>query len=253
MKVIFDITRRKYASKESYQQRIPFETEDCNETVATALLKINTAGIYYDEDGKPVEQIQWEAGCLQKKCGACAMLINGYPGLACDTFLWELCGRKRIDGATRRELRKPRRTPVVTLAPLSKFPVISDLVTDRSVMFSNLKTLQVWGLELAEIKEKDLDQAYDASRCLQCGCCLEACPNFYPGGAFCGAAGFAPEARLLSTYSAEEKAQIQSLYRDHVYEGCGKSLACAKVCPAQLDLDRLMSRSNAAIIWRRKR
>jgi len=36
-----------------------------------------------------------------------------------------------------------------------------------------------------------------------------------------------------------------------VYGGCAKSLACRKVCPAELDLDGLLSRSNAAAIWRR--
>ncbi|MDR2795780.1 MAG: fumarate reductase iron-sulfur subunit, partial [Spirochaetaceae bacterium] len=31
--------------------------------------------------------MNWECSCLQKKCGACAMLINNTPALACDTKL----------------------------------------------------------------------------------------------------------------------------------------------------------------------
>lgn len=225
----FDILRRKSAQDEAFHQSFDYETEDPNETVATALIAINRQLQLKGED-----TIAWEAGCLQKKCGACAMLINHYPALACDSFLKDM-----------------ERKKIVFLAPLSKFPVVKDLVTDRRVMFANLQTLNMWSGESAEIREKDLDKAYDASRCLQCGCCLEVCPNFYPGGDFFGAAGFAPEGRLISTYSDEEKQKIRQLYKVHVYDGCGKSLACEKVCPAQIDLDRLMSRSNAAAVWRR--
>lgn len=235
MKYTFDILRRKDKDSKPYHQRIEFVTENDKETVATALIQINNGGNYKDADGNIVEEITWEAGCLQKKCGACAMLINGLPQLACDTFL-----------------NKLKKSKVITLAPLSKFPVIKDLVVDRSVMYQNLKTLRVWSGESAEIKECNLDEAYDAARCLQCGCCLEACPNFCPDGDFMGAAGFAPQARLISTYLDEEQRAIRKLYSQHVYEGCGKSLACAKVCPAEIDLDRLASRSNAIAIWHRK-
>lgn len=240
MIVIFDILRRQTAQSTPYRQQIRFETEDPNETVATALLKINRSGDYSDEQGNTVLPIAWEAGCLQKKCGACAMLINHSPGLACDAFLKNYIKKG-----------KKAHPSVITLAPLGKFPVVKDLVCDRSVLFENLKTLQVWAGESAQIREKDIDRAYDASLCLQCGCCLEACPNFYPDGAFTGAAGFAPLARLVSAYSKEEKNRLRRIYQQHVYNGCGKSLACVRACPAGIDLDRLLSRSNAVSVWRR--
>ena len=163
------------------------------------------------------------------------MLINGRPALACDTFL--------------RDLQKKS---VITLQPLGKFPVIRDLICDRSILFENLKTLKVWSGENGEIREKNLDLAYDASRCLQCGCCLEVCPNFMPGGSFLSAAGYAPQARLITTYTKEEQDNLRRLYQSHIYEGCGKALSCMKVCPAGIDLDRLLSRSNAVSVWRRK-
>lgn len=244
MKITFDILRRQSPEDEPYHQRIPFETDDEQETVATALQKINASTGWKDETGHPVEPISWEVGCLQKKCGACAMLINRQPRLACDTYL--------------KEFRKDHRRGVpadnavtVTLEPLSKFPVVKDLITDRSILFDNLKLLRVWSGERAEIKEKNLDRAYDASRCLQCGCCLEICPNYRPGGSFVGAAGYAPQARLITTYSKEEQKELRKLYQKHVYSGCGKSLSCMKVCPAGIDLDRLLSQSNAISIWRR--
>ena len=236
MKVVFDILRRKSQEEQPWRQSIPFSTDDGRETVATALLKINRQTDCRDEQGNVVEPIVWEAGCLQKKCGACAMLINHRPALACDYFLKDAISKK---------------SNRISLEPLRKFPVIRDLVTDRSVLFANLMTLRLWSKENSRIREKDLDQAYDASRCLQCGCCLEVCPNYRPGSHFFGAAGYAPQARLISTYTEEEQKELRQLYQKHIYSGCGKALSCMKVCPAGIDLDHLLSRSNAVSVWRR--
>lgn len=235
MKVIFDILRRKTADSDPYRQRISFSCDEENLTVALALRRINAGG-YTDEEGRPVSPIRWEEGCGQKKCGACAMLINGQPGLACDSFLADL-----------------KKGGVITLEPLKKFPCVEDLLVDRSIMMENLKTLGQWSKEKhAGVNEKEFDNAYDASLCLQCGCCLEACPNFYPGGKFFSAAAFAPQARLLSSLAEKERSEVRKIYKEHIYDGCGKSLACEKVCPVHLPLDRLLSRSNAVKIWRRR-
>ena len=231
MNVILDILRRRSANEEPYHQRIAFSSDEENQTVALALRRINAGG-YKDEEGRLVEPIRWEEGCGQKRCGACAMLINGKPALACDT--------KLKNGET------------VTLEPLKKFPVVADLLADRSIMMENLKTLNLWAGDGARITEKEFDNAYEASLCLQCGCCLEACPNYYPGGNFLSAAAFAPQARLLSSLSDAHRKEVMKLYKEKVYDGCGKSLACEKVCPAGLPLDRLLSRSNAVKIWHRK-
>ena len=56
-------------------------------TVATALRELNDRNPLTDMDGNPAAEIQWECNCLQKKCGACAMLVNGLPMLACDANL----------------------------------------------------------------------------------------------------------------------------------------------------------------------
>lgn len=227
MNITFDVFRKESPDAAPYRQKIVFSCGGEKMSVAMALRKINAGG-YTDENGNPVSPIRFEESCDQKKCGACAMLINGYPRLACDTFLSDF-GRKKT----------------ITLDPLAKFPCVADLVVDRSIMMENLKTIRLWAEGESRISEKDFDNAYDASLCLQCGCCLEACPNFYSEGEFFSAAAFAPLSRLLP---GDKK-----LYQEHVYDGCGKALACEKACPIHLPLDRLLSRSNAVNIWRRKR
>ena len=238
MNVSLDILRMDREKRIPYHQIIPFETEDERETVATALTAINADPDVSDNTGKPVEPIVWECSCLQKKCVACAMRINGRPALACDAKLRDLTDGKNA---------------VITLEPLRKFPVVADLMVDRSIMYENLKQIGVWLRDEANLTQEKYDLAYEGSRCLQCGCCLEICPNWYAGGAFFGTAAIVPTSRLLTTLPDAVQKELRSASRKHLYGGCGKSLACRKVCPAGIDIDGLLVNSNAIAVWRRRR
>ena len=178
MKLTIDILRQKDSASEPYKQIIEFDAQPDN-TVATLLNKINAQNDLTDVNGNPVGIIHWQCSCLQKKCGACAMRINGIPSLACDTKL-STCKRGRL-----------------SLEPLKKFPTVRDLVTDRSVMMDNLLSIHNWLDQSSHQTHKTAELSYDASRCLQCGCCLEVCPNFIPGGDFYSAAAFVPASRIL--------------------------------------------------------
>ena len=230
MKAVFDILRRRSSKEEAYRQKIVFTCCEWNLTVALALRRINAGG-FVDENGNKVEPIRWEEGCGQKRCGACAMLINGTPALACDA--------RFKDGDE------------IWLEPLKKFPVVEDLLVDRGIMMANLKTLRLWAGEGSRVTEREFDNAYEASLCLQCGCCLEACPEFQCGDKFFGAAGFVPNARRLLALPEEERAKLRKDYLKHIYEGCGKSLACRKICPAGIEIENMLVHSNAVAVWRR--
>lgn len=221
-----DILRSKNAASEPYWQSFLYEPAEDAETVATALTRLN------EQDELRREPIRWECSCLQKKCGACAMVINGKPGLACDARLSEY-------------------KKTIRLEPLRKFPVVADLIVDRSVLYENLKTLRLWFETDAKQHQRAAEVGYEASRCLQCGCCLEVCPNFDPEGLFFGMAAAVPVTRLLAELPKEGREEISRLYREHVYEGCGKSLACRNICPAGIDIDEMLASSNAAAVWKR--
>ncbi len=226
-----EILRRKSPSDAPYRQSFLYEPEAEAETVATALTRLNERADLRDADGNPAPPIRWECSCLQKKCGACAMVINGKPGLACDARL----------SAYKKTIR---------LEPLRKFPVIADLIVDRSALYENLAAMRLWFTEDAVMHQRASEVGYEASRCLQCGCCLEVCPNFDPDGAFFGMAAGVPVTRLLAELPASQREEISRLYRAHVFEGCGKSLACRSVCPAGIDIDRMLVNSNAAAVWK---
>ncbi|WP_295126303.1 2Fe-2S iron-sulfur cluster-binding protein [Ruminococcus sp.] len=225
------ILRRKNAEDKPYWQSFSYTTDDPNAAVSTALTELNARTDLRDMGGEKAEPIQWECSCLQKKCGACAMVINGRPRLACDSKLAEL-GEK------------------VTIEPLRKFPVVADLMVDRKAMFDTLQRLKVWAEEGVTISEGSQDDAFEAAGCLQCGCCLEVCPNFYVGGKFAGMAGGLPLARLIAQLDDSSKKEVLKAYRKGVYAGCGKSLACRDICPAGLDIESLMVNSNRAAAWK---
>ena len=232
MRIQFYIQRRPSQDAAVYTEELSYETENENATVATALTELNISCI--DASGKTFSPILWECSCLQKKCGACAMVINGRPALACDFFLRNAKNHK------------------ITLEPLHKFPLIGDLKVDRSILMANLSTMKQWAASDSSYSGKGQELAYQASGCLQCGCCLEVCPNVAIGEPFYGAAAFVPATRLLAALDASKQEEIRQEYRKHVYAGCGKSLACEKICPAGLEVGKLLANSNAAAVWRRK-
>src|SRR5919108_6645035 len=80
-------------------------------------------------DGKKVAPVAWDCNCLEEVCGACTMVINGRVRQACSA----LVDRLLEDNPGEIELR-----------PMSKFPVIRDLVVDRGRMFRALEKLKAW-------------------------------------------------------------------------------------------------------------
>lgn len=232
MVVQFDILRKEKKAEKQYTQSIRYEYENPNESVANALRQINRRQERKDIKGNPVSVIKWECSCLQKKCGACAMLINGKPGLACDARL------------------AAYKTETIRLAPLRKFPVVEDLIVDRSILYENLKEMEAWLAGQPELREQGYEAAYEGSRCLQCGCCLEICPNFYAGGNFFGMASMVPVARILEELNENDRKSLIKEYKKHIYSGCGKSLACRNICPAQIDIEGLLVNSNALSVWK---
>ena len=205
-----------------------------SDSVAAALRELNARTPLTDLEGREAPPVRWECGCACGKCGACAMRVNGLPTLACKAFLGPL-------GQT------------VTLEPLSKFPLVADLVVDRGVIFEQLKKIHLWLSGAAVTREKTHELRFQSSRCLMCGCCLEICPNFRAGGGFAGALAAVGAYRMFNQESDEaHRAEAAKRYVATYCSGCGTSLACRAICPAGIPVDELISRSNAAAVWRRR-
>jgi len=216
------ILRCKKGTGKQYTQSFLFEGTG-EETVSAVLDRFNTKDDLFDKDGKPADKIIWSCSCNQGICGACSMVINGTPLLACKTKLNSLKGH------------------VVTLAPLTKFPLIADLETDRSGLYEAPIAHGIWNEGRAEISARRYALEYEASKCMKCGICVEVCPNADGTGINAGAV-FAVDCYLKWAQSGDKavKKKIKTAYRRNFSNSCSKAMSCEKYCPAKIDIRSLI-------------
>jgi succinate dehydrogenase / fumarate reductase iron-sulfur subunit len=200
--------------------------------VISALLEVRKNPVTID--GRKVAPVVWESSCLEEVCGACTMIVNGKVRQACSALVDAFT--KSDEGTTR---------PIV-LEPMTKFPLVRDLVVDRSRMFEDLKRVKAW-IKLDGTHElgpgprqspENQEEAYPLSRCMTCGCCLEACPQINDSSAFIGAAAI-NQVRLFNLHPSGKMhaaERLDALMDDDALAGCGKALNCAEVCPKEIPL-----------------
>ena len=228
MEINISVKRQPSSSEKAYIQEFRY-TGDGRLTVADWLTDINQTEAGHD-------RIAWECSCLEKKCGACAMVMNGRPGLACSCFLKDIVKKGRIK-----------------IEPLSKFPIVKDLIVDRKIMFDTLKKMKLWMTEKSCTDFSfDYEMQYQAGQCLMCGCCLEVCPNFSPDEEFAGAAGMVQAYKILEQNVKDSHYdEMAAEYGKYFFKGCGQSFSCRDICPAKLPLDEIQVRANAYAVWKR--
>ena len=201
-------------------------------SIAGLIDHLNYRDDILDENGRKTTRIGWECSCLQGICGSCAMVINEVPALACETFVKDLKGDE------------------ITIRPLRKFPVIHDLLVDRSVIHENLKKMNIFIREYqpedqgrASRKEREHSRQYTAAKCLKCGLCLEVCPNYTNGKNFFGAI-FANDCYLVASRNRSKAENIREAYGEHFGRGCSKAFSCMDVCPMEIPTIASMARMN---------
>lgn len=228
------ITRQDGPDTPPYKQtfEVPYRP---NMNVISALMAIRRNPVTVQ--GEKTSPPQWEMNCLEEVCGACSMVINGRPRQACTAL---------ID-----KLEKP-----VRLEPMSTFPIVRDLMVDRSRMFDALKQVKAWipidgtydlgaGPRMAENKR---EWAYELSKCMTCGVCLEACPNVNSKSDFMGPAPLS-QVRLFNAHptGAMNKAErLRAIMGPGGIAGCGNSQNCVQVCPKGIPLTTSIAVLNRA-------
>ncbi|MCR4413633.1 MAG: succinate dehydrogenase iron-sulfur subunit [Thermoguttaceae bacterium] len=258
----FDVVvlRQDGPGRESYWERHRVEHEpDMN--VISVLQKI--AAQARTAEGKPVAPVAWECNCLEEVCGACTMVVNGRVRQACTALVDRLLAERPGE---------------IELRPMSKFPVIRDLVVDRSRMFETLKKIQAWlpvdsyyDMGPGPRQSQESQQlAYTLSKCMTCGCCLEVCPQFLkielahkPGETdaafearqreafrrgFLGAFAIAQidlfNTNPIGQMNAHER--LDALIAEGGVQVCGNAQNCVKVCPKQIPLTTSIARAGRA-------
>jgi succinate dehydrogenase / fumarate reductase iron-sulfur subunit len=257
------VLRQNAPGEASYWERhsVPYE-RDMN--CISVLQKI--AAQAQNIEGKVVAPVAWDCNCLEEVCGACTMVINGRVRQACTA----LVDRLLEDNPAEIELR-----------PMSKFPVIRDLMVNRSRMFQALKRVHAWidveGYHDAgpgpRISPQEQQQAYPLSECMSCGCCLEACPQYnkiellrhegesedafaarqraqYDQG-FVGAHAISQVVLMNSHPTGRMNAdeRLDALTGPGGIQVCGKAQNCVEVCPKKIPLVTSIARANRQATW----
>ena len=228
------ITRQDSPEGKSYTEefKIPYRP---NMNVIGALMEIQRNPV--NASGTKVAPVSWESNCLEEVCGACSMVINGKPRQACTAL---------ID-----KLEQP-----VRLAPMSTFPVQRDLSVNRQRMFDALKRVKAWipidgTHDLGpgpRMPEADRQWAYELSKCMTCGVCLEACPNVNDKSPFIGPFAIS-QVRLFNTHptgkmNAQER--LDALMGEGGITDCGNSQNCVQSCPKGIPLTTSIAAMNRA-------
>ena len=190
------------------------------------------------EDGIPTTPVKWEQNCLEEVCGACSMVINGRVRQACSALVDKLEHPIRIE-------------------PMTKFPLVSDLVVDRTKMFEALKRAKTWiAVDTSEdlgpgpkISPEEQQASYSFSRCMTCGCCLEACPQVNDRSPFVGAAVIG-QVRLFNANPAgraNASDRLRGLMVTGGAQDCGNAQNCVRVCPQKIPLTTAIAEVNRQI------
>jgi len=222
------VQRQKDAKGAAYSETFDVEYEP-GMNMTTVLQRI--AAMPKTVEGKDVAPVAYDACCLEEVCGACTMVINGRVRQACSTLIENIYA----DHVGPIEVR-----------PMTKFPVVRDLVVDRGRMFENLKRIRGW-VHVDDYLDrgpgprtppKVQEEVYPLSRCMTCGCCVEACPQFGDHSPFIG-----PAAVSMAIYfnanpigAMEKDERLAVLAAKGGIADCGNSQNCVKVCPKEIPL-----------------
>ena len=121
-----------------------------------------------------------------------------------------------------------------------------DLFVDRSRLFNDLKRIKAWvpidgTYDLGPgpaVSQELQQQRYPLSRCISCGCCLEACPQYTPANEFVGAAVIS-QVRLFNDHPvgrALKDERLDVMMEQGGVADCGKAGNCVQVCPKEIPL-----------------
>jgi succinate dehydrogenase / fumarate reductase iron-sulfur subunit len=198
--------------------------------------------------------VAFEHDCREGICGSCGFLINGVAhGGQRGTTVCQLSMRFFKDGDQ------------LTLEPwrASAFPIIRDLVVDRSAFdriiqaggFISAPTGSAPDANAILIPKEGADTAFDAAACIGCGACVAACPN--------AAAMLFTSAKLthlnqLPQGRPQRDQRTVSMVAAMSREGFGSCTnhgECEAVCPKEIPLEFIgnMNRDLIRAAWHRHR
>ena len=181
------------------------------------------------------DPIAFDHDCREGICGSCSMYVDGKPhGPWQHNTVCQLHMRAYKDGDT----------IVVEPWRAKAFPVIKDLMTDRSAFdrivqaggYISVNTGNAVDGNAIPIEKEKADSAFGAAMCIACGACVAACKN---ASAMLFLSAKVSHLALLPQGSPERKTRVIDMLAQHDKEGFGACTnigACEATCPKDISL-----------------
>jgi succinate dehydrogenase iron-sulfur subunit len=185
---------------------------------------------------KGQDPIAFDHDCREGICGSCGFVINGEPHGPLD--LATVC---------QLHMRNYRDGDEIWIEPwrASGFPVIKDLVVDRSAFdriiqaggYISVRTGSAPDANSIAIPKDNADLAMDAAECIGCGACVAACPN---ASAMLFTAAKVTHLAVLPQGQPERYARVVDMVAtmdDEHFGHCTNHGACQNACPKGISVD----------------
>jgi succinate dehydrogenase / fumarate reductase iron-sulfur subunit len=181
------------------------------------------------------DPIAFDHDCREGICGTCSLMINGQAhGPQQGTATCQLHMRKFRDGDT------------IVIEPwrASAFPIIKDLVVDRSAFdriveaggYITVAAGSAPDANLVPVPKVVADAAMDAAACISCGACVAACPN---SAAQLFTAAKVAHLNLLPQGQPERFQRVEAMVdtMEEFFGSCTNHGECEKACPKEISID----------------
>jgi succinate dehydrogenase / fumarate reductase, iron-sulfur subunit len=195
------------------------------------------------------EPIHFDHDCREGICGMCSLTINGVPH-----------SKEKGITSCQVHMRKFRDGDTIWIEPFRAraFPVIRDLIVDRSAMdriiaaggYISVRTGAAVDANSLPIPKADADAAFDAAACIGCGACIAACKN---SSAMLFTAAKVSHLGHLPQGQPERDKRVLAMVRQMDAEGfgnCTNQYECEAACPKEISVDHIarMNRDYAAAL-----
>jgi succinate dehydrogenase / fumarate reductase, iron-sulfur subunit len=175
------------------------------------------------------EPVAFDHDCREGICGSCGVVINGQAHGPERTTSCQLHMRSFRDGDT------------IDVEPwrAKGFPVVKDLVVDRSALdrivqaggYITAPTGTAPDAHATPVPKPDADKAFENATCIGCGACVAACPN---GSAMLFTSAKAAHLNALPQGQPERDSRVLNMVAamdDEGFGGCTNTGECVASCP----------------------
>ncbi|MBU7599454.1 succinate dehydrogenase/fumarate reductase iron-sulfur subunit [Streptomyces sp. P38-E01] len=197
------------------------------------------------------EPVAFDHDCREGICGACGVVINGEAHGPERTTTCQLHMRHFSDGDT------------IDVEPwrAAAFPVVKDLVVDRSAMdrvigsggYVSVPTGSAPEAHATPVPKPDADEAFTHAECIGCGACVAACPN---GAAMLFTAAKVVHLAALPQGRVERESRVLDMVGtmdEESFGGCTVTGECATACPKGIPLTSIAAMNREYVRAVRKR